>query len=449
MMDTLAMSEIESLPGSTKVDLDAVARKLNSPSRLNSRNEMMPKSPSISGASRSRKTSSTVNFMGGAVDDVSVQKTLAMALCSGLRCAKWGEVAFETNQDVLTAILLNVIRKDRGLGFSPLDFNNKEIVLMDLASEKLSMKTFKINVAYQTRESFLKEWKKFKSNSEFVLGKGTQLLYLKSVEGNILSCMTSGAATCPTFTVGNVDAGFYRLQLRGIVGIGDDKGAELPKFAVVDSDGDSADFHGSAMGEYVLEQENPVVYTQRGGGSGRISQIEDAWVVQREGATPALRCEESSELPPQDGWRYNTKLHKKMYKIDTRLTVKLSKEAFFFCQNIKISSTGRAGSVGSVRDFFGLFSKTEQFSSGRPIFVSQEGKVLWVREGRFNWCITDRQEQSSLAMIGSASGSLCPASPRAAQNLREGWSRAAWYFRDSKAVKVEDPSIKVECDCHP
>ena len=188
---------------------------------------MMPKSPSISGASRSRKTSSTVNFMGGAVDDVSVQKTLAMALCSGLRCAKWGEVAFETNQDVLTAILLNVIRKDRGLGFSPLDFNNKEIVLMDLASEKLSMKTFKINVAYQTRESFLKEWKKFKSNSEFVLGKGTQLLYLKSVEGNILSCMTSGAATCPTFTVGNVDAGFYRLQLRGIVGIGDDKGAEV------------------------------------------------------------------------------------------------------------------------------------------------------------------------------------------------------------------------------
>ena len=107
-------------------------------------------------------------------------------------------------------------------------------------------------------------------------------------------------------------------------------------------------------------------------------------------------------------------------------------KAFFFCQNIKISSTGRAGSVGSVRDFFGLFSKTEQFSSGRleilkianvedrscpiyepgnvgmfhmlhtendkifmtrPIFVSQEGKVLWVREGRFNWCITDRQEQ--------------------------------------------------------
>ena len=188
---------------------------------------MTPKSPSISGTSRSRKTSSTVNFMGGAVDDVSVQKTLAMALCSGLRCAKWGEVAFETNQDVLTAILLNVIRKDRGLGFSPLDFNNKEIVLMDLASEKLSMKTFKINVAYQTRESFLKEWKKFKSNSEFVLGKGTQLLYLKSVEGNILSCMTSGAATCPTFTVGNVDAGFYRLQLRGIVGIGDDKGAEV------------------------------------------------------------------------------------------------------------------------------------------------------------------------------------------------------------------------------
>ena len=39
--------------------------------------------------------------------------------------------------------------------------------------------------------------------------------------------------------------------------------------------------------------------------------------------------------------------------------------------------------------------------------------------------------QSALAMVGSASGSLCPASPRAAHNLREGWSRAAWYFRFS------------------
>ena len=28
----------------------------------------------------------------------------------------------------------------------------------------------------------------------------------------------------------------------------------LPKFVLVDSDGDAADFHGSAMGEYVLEQ---------------------------------------------------------------------------------------------------------------------------------------------------------------------------------------------------
>ena len=39
-------------------------------------------------------------------------------------------------------------------------------------------------------------------------------------------------------------------------------------------------------------------------------------------------------------------------------------------------------------------------------------------------------------MIGSASGSLCPASPRAAQNLREGWSRAAWYFRWGKIILV-------------
>ena len=44
---------------------------------------------------------------------------------------------------------------------------------------------------------------------------------------------------------------------------------------------------------------------------------------------------------------------------------------------------------------------------------------------------TTKMLQSALAMVGSASGSLCPASPRAAHNLREGWSRAAWYFRFS------------------
>ena len=31
--------------------------------------------------------------------------------------------------------------------------------------------------------------------------------------------------------------------------------------------------------------------------------------------------------------------------------------------------------------------------------------------------------QTALAMLGSASGSLCPASPRAATNQREGWTR--------------------------
>ena len=45
---------------------------------------------------------STVNFTGAAQDDASVQKTLAMALCSGLSSAKWGEVVFETSQEVLT-----------------------------------------------------------------------------------------------------------------------------------------------------------------------------------------------------------------------------------------------------------------------------------------------------------------------------------------------------------
>ena len=238
-----------------------------------------------------------------------------------------------------------------------------------------------------------------------------------------------------------------------------------------------------------------------------------------------------------------------------------------FCQSIKITSTGRAGSV--VPDFFGLFTKTEQFSAGRlqccsftseslktsrcqnfQCLPSTTGQYLWAKKARCsgwgrdgstgaslsgrsrcsslepwqgptltweasglgnltnltttmfkldmhictssldmdisrcilgqininlhiradkyqcgksvnqcyiiglqnmlqknfpvcssfcNWLFLPIQSltgkthlyihQSALAMVGSASGSLCPASPRAAHNLREGWARAAWYFR--------------------
>ena len=197
-----------------------------------------------------------------------------------------------------------------------------------------------------------------------------------------------------------------------------------------------------------------------------------------------------------------------------------------FCQSIKISSTGRAASV--VPDFFGLFTKTEQFSAGRlslhfctefPTCLPCTGQYLWAKKERccgwerddltgvslsarsrcsfslkldmhismhltyfkyykyykyilgqtkinlsnpllfsavFHWRLTVHASelpsvlllfplaslahpvldwkylsihQSALAMLGSASGSLCPASPRAAHNLREGWARAAWYFR--------------------
>ena len=81
---------------------------------------------------------------------------------------------------------------------------------MDKASEEKLMKTFNIAITFLNRESFSKEWKKGKATSEFVLGKGQQLLFIKSVEGNILHCQNSQDENCPSFTVGNVDGGFYR-----------------------------------------------------------------------------------------------------------------------------------------------------------------------------------------------------------------------------------------------
>lgn len=67
-------------------------------------------------------------------------------------------------------------------------------------------------------------------------------------------------------------------------------------------------------------------YSQRGGGGSQLVQVEGAWIVQREGNGSAFRCNDSSPLPPRVGWTYNTKLHKKAYKLDTRLTLTLSSE---------------------------------------------------------------------------------------------------------------------------
>jgi hypothetical protein len=208
-----------SMLGSTKTDLEEVSSKLGSQlgGQLGSR--LTPKL--TRSTSRSRKVSAVSSGYVGPVagaevgDSAAMQTTLAAALCMGLDGAKWTEEKFETSKEVLTAILINIVRKEQG-GVSPLDFNGKQIVIMDGASEHKIMKTFNIAIEFHSRESFLKDWKKFKGNSEFVLGKGDNLLLLKSVEGNILCCLNSTDDVCPTFTVGNVDGGFFQIRLRAV-----------------------------------------------------------------------------------------------------------------------------------------------------------------------------------------------------------------------------------------
>jgi hypothetical protein len=113
----------------------------------------------------------------------------------------------------------------------------------------------------------------------------------------------------------------------------------------------------------VHPQCNPVQYSQRGGGSGRLGLQDGAWVVQREANAPAFRCESDSALPPRDGWSYNAKLHRKSYRPDPRLTVTLTHEPAALCPTVTIGSVGPAGRV--VPDYFGVFTRTEQFSAGR------------------------------------------------------------------------------------
>ena len=128
-----------------------------------------------------------------------------------------------------------------------------------------------------------------------------------------------------------------------------------------------------------------------------LRQCEAKW----KGNTPSLRCEEATNLPPNEGWRWKRTILTRPYqflkthensgttpsciKKCTQLTLDwhwnyLQRlvlilhpwnmniyswmfKAMLFCQSIKITSNGKAGHV--VPDFFGLFTKTEQFSAGR------------------------------------------------------------------------------------
>lgn len=230
MSDSLSTAEASSassmsdtLSVDSKTDLDSVFSKLGG-TPCSQRKTSKNSRPEIhKPLSRSRKVSAAAMasaFVGSASgEEASVQTTLAEALCCGLSSGKWTEASFETSKEVLTAILLNIVRK-RDVGVGPMDFHGKSIVIMDQGSEQKAMRTFNVSIMHQTRESFLKERQKCKGNSEFVLGKGESLLFLKQVEGNILHCVSPAEDACPTFTVGNVDGGFFRVQLYLVGGRG-------------------------------------------------------------------------------------------------------------------------------------------------------------------------------------------------------------------------------------
>ena len=76
---------------------------------------------------------------------------------------------------------------------------------------------------------------------------------------------------------------------------------------------------------------------------------------------------------------------------------------FWHLQMLKIA----VAQFMSQEMFHMLHTENDKIFLTRPIFVSQEGKVLWVREGRFNWCITDRQEQVFLIFWSWVFLSVC------------------------------------------
>ena len=214
--------------------------------------------------------------------------------------------------------------------------------------------------------------------------------------------------------------------------------------AVFDGAGETCDYWGHVIGEYRVDKVAPdgsVVYRARGGQT-YLSKEGSEWVVHGlRNETPMIYLKNASNhsKPPNNGWMYN---NNGTFVLDPVLLLSTEPVPPQECQVITITSTS-----GASAEYLGIFTRTDKYLDGRPVFVNKNGKFLKIISGYSNWGVGDSIYKAD-AKVCSASASLCPAAKCARSNDRPDMDIKSWFYITGARERKEDTTISVACDVH-
>ena len=155
-----------------------------------------------------------------------------------------------------------------------------------------------------------------------------------------------------------------------------------------------------------------------------------------------MKNESNSITPPNMGWMYNKN---GTFVIDTSFTLSIAPNLPQKCKVITITST--SGAEARYPEYLGIFTRTDKYVLGRPVFVNRNGKFLKMYHGDGNWCIGDSFLNPN-GKVCSPSSSICPSSKCASSNNRPDVDMQSWFYVSGAGIKKEDTTIFVKCDLH-
>lgn len=205
----------------------------------------------------------------------------------------------------------------------------------------------------------------------------------------------------------------------------------------------AAEHMGGYLGIYDLTSDRvngEAAYQQRGGEGYIYKATSGSWYVGPELGGSTLYLYTKDLASTGAGWKYydgtawqNDDDTIKLIHINNPLAACLE------CQQVRIDSSGNARS--KVPQALGVFTKTGDFSSGRPTFVNSENNYLMLRTGNTAFSVWS-EISGGTVYLRSASGPICATDTKAGHSDR--YKRSGWQFNDG-GVWAEDTTLKITC----
>jgi len=189
---------------------------------------------------------------------------------------------------------------------------------------------------------------------------------------------------------------------------------------------------GEAFGLYVKDESEAGLYKQMGSKARYMYRGYDSWYVVGKSGNEEIDVLRSN--PGNDSesitalrWEYNGG-----YGFLTDNSIKVEKfKGSSICTSVKISGPGvQLGDAGIYNIIWG------QYSFGRPVYVSGEGKYLRIKDGHFSWHVCAERHCSSYSLVTTGANSMSPADPVAANG-------GSWGYEENGPLLSS--ALEVEC----